>query len=188
MEFEVKDLVRGEMPGNVGVGTESGGEGEERECSADGDVETFGEAVHGYFYIGVGEVDGFLCEASEFGAKDEGSGLADVEVGDECVVGVRGGGHNTIAFVAEPLVGRGSVGVGVVIDPFGGAYGNVSGRVEGIVSFYDVDILHAEAVAGAEDGGGVVALVYVFENDRDMSGAEWSQAVEEVALVFGDEL
>ena len=78
--------------------------------------------------------------------------------------------------------------VGVVVNPLGGSDGDVAGRVEGIVGFDDMDVLDAEAVAGAEDGGGVVGLVYVFEDDGDVACAERCETVEEVSFVVGDEL
>lgn len=168
--------------------SQSFGEVEEGEGDGDGDVEAFGEAVHGYFDVFVSEVDGFGGEAGEFGAEDECHGRGDVEVGDECVVSMGSGGDDAVAAAAELSVGGLDVGVGVVVDPLGGTYGDVARGVEGIVVLDDVDVLDAETVAGTKDGGGVVGLVDVFEGDGDVACAEGRYAVDECAAVVGDEL
>lgn len=188
MELEVEEFLGGET-GGWGVGVaESFGEVEEREGDRDGDVETFGEAVHGYFDVFVGKVDGLLREPGEFGAEDECQGCGDVEVGDEGVVGVGCGGDDAVAAAAKFVVGGGDVRVGVVVDPFGGANSDVARGVEGIVALDDMDVLDAETVAGAEDGCGVVGLVDVFECHGDVAGAEGGYAVDELAAVVGNEL
>jgi hypothetical protein len=51
-----------------------------------------------------------------------------------------------------------------------------------------VDILYAETVAGAEDGGGIVRLVDILQRHGDVAGAEGRYAVDEGAAVLGDEL
>lgn len=97
VEFEVENFLVGELPVDVVAGAEARGEGEEGEGGGDGDVEGFGESEHGYFDVGVGEVDGLGGESGEFGAEDEDGGGGDVEVVDEGVVVVGGGGDDAIA-------------------------------------------------------------------------------------------
>lgn len=167
---------------------EAFGEVEEGEGDGDGDVEAFGEAVHGYLDIFVGEVDGFGGEAGELGAEDECHGGGDVEIGDEGVVGVGSGGDDAVAATAQLGIGRLDVGVGIVVDPLGGAHGDVAGGVEGVVALDDMDVLDAEAVAGAEDGGGIVGLVDILQRHGDVAGAEGRNAVDEGAAVLGNEL
>lgn len=167
---------------------EAFGEIEKGEGHGNGDVEALGEAIHGYLDVFVGEVDSLRGEACKFGAEDECYGRGDVEVGDEGVVGVGSGSDNSVAAAAQLFIGRLDVGVGVVVDPLGGAYGDVAGRVEGIVALHDMDVLDTEAVAGAEDGGGVVRLVDVFECHGDVACAQRGDAVDELAAVVGDKL
>ncbi len=167
---------------------EAFGEVEEGEGDGDGDIEALGETVHGDFDVFVSEVDGLGGESREFGAEDECHRSGDVEVGDEGVVSMRGGGDDAVAFLTEGTVGGLDVGVGVVVDPFGGAYGDIAGGVEGVVALDDVDILYAETVAGAEDGGGIVRLVDILQRHGDVAGAEGRYAVDEGAAVLGDEL
>ena len=98
------------------------------------------------------------------------------------------GGDNFVTFGVEVLVALEDVWVLVVVDPFVGAYGDIAGGVEFVVLFDDVDILDAEAVAGAEHGAGVVALEDVFENYGDMTGSVEHEAFDESAAVVADEL
>ena len=185
VELEVEEVLSGKWRVESG---KSLAQVEEGEGDGDGDVEAFGEAVHGYLYIFIGEVDGFGGESCELGAEDEGHGGGDVEVGDEGVVGVGGGGDDAVAAAAQLGIGRLDVGVGIVVDPLGGAHGDVAGGVEGVVALDDMDVLDAEAVAGAEDGGGIVRLVDILQRHGDVAGAEGRYAVDEGAAVLGDEL
>ena len=99
-----------------------------------------------------------------------------------------GGGDDAVAAAAQFGIGRLDVGVGVVVDPLGRAYGDVAGGVEGVVALDDMDVLDAEAVSGAEDGGGIVGLVDILEGHGDVACAQGRYAVDEGAAVLGDEL
>ena len=77
--------------------------------------------------------------------------------------------------------------VRIVVDPLGGAYGDIAGGVEGVVLLHDMDILDTEAVARAEDGGGVVGLVDILEDDGDMSRALRGDAIDELQTTLGHE-
>jgi len=167
---------------------EAFGEVEEGEGDGDGDIEALGETVHGDFDVFVSEVDGLGGEPREFGAEDECHRSGDVEVSDKGIVGVGGSGDDAVAATTQLGIGRLDVGVGVVVDPFGGAYGDIAGGVEGVVALDDVDILYAETVAGAEDGGGIVRLVDILQCNGDMAGAQGCYAVDELASIFRDKL
>ena len=99
MEFEVDEFLFWELPVELFVGAHAFGEGEEGECDGDGDVEGFGESVHGYFDVGVGHFDGLGRESCEFGAEDEGCFLCDVEFGDDFVALVWEGGYDAVSVV-----------------------------------------------------------------------------------------
>ena len=150
--------------------------------------EALGESVHGYLDVGVGAVDSLLCEASELGAEDESRGLADVEVADHGVVFVGQCSYDAVTLAVEVVVGLLDGVVGVVVDPFGGSYGHIASGIEGIAGFDNMDILHAEAVAGAQYGGGVVGLVDIFEHHGDVAGAQGRETIEEGASLGGDEV
>ena len=58
--------------------------------------------------------------------------------------------------------------------------------MKGVEVFDDVDILDAEAVAGTEDGGGVVGLVDVFEGEGEPAGAAGEDGFEAFAAMGGE--
>ena len=188
VQFLRQLLVLIHLPIDGVVAAHAFGGAEEAQGSADRDVETLGEAVHGDFNVCVGSVDGFLCQARKFGSEDQCHGLAEVEVANHGVVLVRKRGHDAVAFRVQIVVCRVYVGVLVVVDPFAAAYGHIAGRVELVAVFDDVNILHPEAVAAAQHGTGVVALVYILEHHGNVARAVLHQSVEELAFVLGIKL
>ena len=188
MKFEVEQLVVGKLPLQGGVTAHTLGEAEEAEGGTDGDIETLGEAVHGYLDVGVGSVDSLLREARQLGAKDEGGGLTDVEVTNHGVVLVRQGGHDAVALCVQVTVDLLYAGMLIVVDPFGGTHGHVAGGVEGVVRLDDMHILHTETVARAKHGGGIMRLINIFEHDGNMARAQRCQAIKQGALIVAKQL
>ena len=88
----------------------------------------------------------------------------------------------------EVTVGGEDVAVLVVVDPLAAAHGNIAGGVEGVAVLDDVNVLHAEAVAAAQYGAGVMRLVDVLQHHGDVAGAVLDEAVEELPFVVGNHL
>ena len=108
-------------------------------------------------------------------------------VPNHLVVLVGQGGHNAVALLVQMAVGLLDRGVLVVVDPLGAAHGHVASGVEGVVGLHHVHVLYPEAVARAQHGRGVVALVDVLEHHADVASAQGCQTVEEGALVVAEE-
>ena len=151
-------------------------------------VERLGEAVHRYLDVGVGQVDGFLCQARQLSAEQQCRGLGQVKVANHCVVLVRQCGDNTVALVVQGVAGLLDGAVFVEVNPFRAAHSHVAGWVEAVVVLHYVHILHAEAVATAKHCACIVRLIDVFQQHGDMSCAVLHKTVEQPAFVVGKEL
>ena len=148
------------------------GDFKEKDGGSHREVEAFDKTEHRNGNLLVGKAEGGLGKAAVLVAQKEGNFRIGKEVSFKDVFSGRigDGGKNGEAFLLK--MGKALAGGEEAVEgePFvgggGGGLADFSG-VEGSFFFEDkVDVLDAEGVGGTEDGGGVVGVVDVFEDEN----------------------